>query len=173
MELDSLKNLFIDQLKDLKDAETQLTKALPKMAKAASSAELQRAFEEHLAQTKTHVQRVEQVLEEINGNSRGKKCKAMEGLIEEGSELMKEDADPEVMDAGLIAAAQKVEHYEIASYGTARTYANLLGFNKAAQTLQQTLDEEGQTDKKLTQIAETINVEAMAGAMSGSGKRGR
>jgi ferritin-like metal-binding protein YciE len=171
MELDTLKKLFVDHLKDLKDAETQLTKALPKMAKAASSPDLQRAFEEHLEQTKTHLQRVEQVLTEITGNSRGKKCKAMEGLIEEGAELMKEDADPEVMDAGLIAAAQKVEHYEIASYGTVRTYANLLGFNQAAQTLQQTLNEEGQADKKLTQIAEMINVEAMVAEGANSRNR--
>ncbi|MBE7549606.1 MAG: ferritin-like domain-containing protein [Anaerolineales bacterium] len=163
MELNSLKTLFIDQLKDLKDAENQLTKALPKMAKAASSPELQQAFERHLEQTKGHLERVEQVLTEVSGNNRGKKCKAMEGLIEEGAELMKEKAEPEVMDAGLIAAAQKVEHYEIASYGTARTYANLLGMSQAAKTLQQILDEEGQTDKRLTQIAESINVQAMAG----------
>ncbi len=163
MELNSLKTLFIDQLKDLKDAENQLTKALPKMAKAATSPELQQAFERHLEQTKGHLERVEQVLSEVSGNNRGKKCKAMEGLIEEGAELMKEKAEPEVMDAGLIAAAQKVEHYEIASYGTARTYANLLDMNQTAKTLQQILDEEGQTDKMLTQIAETINVEAMAG----------
>jgi len=161
MELNSLKNLFIDQLKDLKDAENQLAKALPKMAKAASSPDLQRAFEEHLEQTKTHLERVEQVLTEVNGNTRGKKCVAMQGLIEEGQELMKEKADPEVMDAGLIAAAQKVEHYEIASYGTARTYAQLLGLERVAQTLQQTLNEEGETDKRLTRIAESINIEAM------------
>jgi ferritin-like metal-binding protein YciE len=163
MELSTLQDLFIDHLKDLKDAENQLTKALPKMAKAASSPELQRAFEEHLEQTKLHLQRAEQILEEVTGNTRGKKCRAMEGLIEEGAELMKENADPEVMDAGLIAAAQKVEHYEIASYGTVRTYAQLLGQGKIAQMLQQTLNEEGQADKKLTQIAESINVEAMAG----------
>jgi len=163
MELSTLQDLFIDQLKDLKDAENQLTKALPKMAKAASSPELQSAFEEHLEQTKLHLQRAEQILEEVTGNTRGKKCRAMEGLIEEGAELMKENADPEVMDAGLIAAAQKVEHYEIASYGTVRTYAQLLGQGKIAQMLQQTLNEEGQADKKLTQIAESINVEAMAG----------
>jgi ferritin-like metal-binding protein YciE len=163
MELNSLKTLLIDQLKDLKDAENQLTKALPKMAKAASSPKLQQAFERHLEQTKGHLERVEQVLTDLSGNNRGKKCKAMEGLIEEGAELMKEKAEPEVMDAGLIAAAQKVEHYEIASYGTARTYANLLGLNQAAKTLQQILDEEGQTDKMLTQIAESINVEAMQG----------
>jgi len=163
MELNTLKDLFIDHLKDLKDAESQLTKALPKMAKAASSPALKSAFEQHLEQTKLHLQRAEQILEEVTGNTRGKKCHAMEGLIEEGAELMKENADPEVMDAGLIAAAQKVEHYEIASYGTVRTYAQLLGQGKIAQILQQTLDEEGQTDKKLTQIAENINVEAMAG----------
>jgi len=163
MELSTLQDLFIDHLKDLKDAENQLTKALPKMAKAASSPQLKSAFEEHLEQTKMHLQRAEQILEEVTGNTRGKKCRAMEGLIEEGAELMKEKADPEVMDAGLIAAAQKVEHYEIASYGTVRTYAQLLGQGKIAQMLQQTLNEEGQTDKKLTQIAESINVEAMAG----------
>jgi ferritin-like metal-binding protein YciE len=162
MELNTLKDLFVDQMKDLKDAENQLTKALPKMAKAASSPQLKSAFEQHLEQTQMHLQHVEQILEEVAGNSRGKKCRAMEGLIEEGSELMKEKADPEVMDAGLIAAAQKVEHYEIASYGTARTYAQLLGQNRMAQTLQQILDQEGQTDKKLTQIAESINVQAMA-----------
>ena len=162
MQLNTLKDLFIDQIKDLKDAENQLTKALPKMAKAASSPQLKSAFEQHLEQTQMHLQRVEQILEEVTGNTRGKKCRAMEGLIEEGSELMKEKADPEVMDAGLIAAAQKVEHYEIASYGTARTYAQLLGENRIAQNLQQILDQEGQADKKLTQIAESINVEAMA-----------
>jgi ferritin-like metal-binding protein YciE len=162
MQLNTLKDLFVDQIKDLKDAENQLTKALPKMAKAASSPQLKSAFEQHLEQTQMHLQRVEQILEEVTGNTRGKKCRAMEGLIEEGSELMKEKADPEVMDAGLIAAAQKVEHYEIASYGTARTYAQLLGENRIAQNLQQILDQEGQTDKKLTQIAENINVEAMA-----------
>jgi ferritin-like metal-binding protein YciE len=162
MQLNTLKDLFVDQIKDLKDAENQLTKALPKMAKAASSPQLKSAFEQHLEQTQMHLQRVEQILEEVTGNTRGKKCRAMEGLIEEGSELMKEKADPEVMDAGLIAAAQKVEHYEIASYGTARTYAQLLGENRIAQNLQQILDQEGQTDKKLTQIAEAINVEAMA-----------
>ena len=162
MQLNTLKDLFVDQIKDLKDAENQLTKALPKMAKAASSPQLKSAFEQHLEQTQMHLQRVEQILEEVTGNTRGKKCRAMEGLIEEGSELMKEKADPEVMDAGLIAAAQKVEHYEIASYGTARTYAQLLGENRIAQSLQQILDQEGQADKKLTQIAESINVEAMA-----------
>jgi ferritin-like metal-binding protein YciE len=163
MELSTLQDLFIDHLKDLKDAENQLTKALPKMAKAASSPQLKRAFEEHLEQTKMHLQRAEQILEEVTGNTRGKKCRAMEGLIEEGAELMKENADPEVMDAGLIAAAQKVEHYEIASYGTVRTYAQLMGQGKIAQMLQQILDEEGKADKKLTQIAESINIEAMAG----------
>lgn len=161
MKMDSLQKLFVEELKDLKDAENQLTKALPKMAKAASAPELRRAFEEHLEQTKTHLERVEQVLQEVSGSNRGKKCKAMEGLIEEGQELMEEDAEPEVKDAGLIAAAQKVEHYEIASYGTARTYANLLGNRQAAQTLQQILDQEGQADKKLTQIAERVNVQAM------------
>ncbi len=163
MEMDTLKKLFIEDLKDLKDAENQLTKALPKLAKAASSPDLKQAFEQHLEQTQTHLQRVEQLLEEINGSNRGKKCKGMEGLIEESQELIKEEAAPDVKDAGLIAAAQKAEHYEIAGYGTARTYANLLGHKDAAKVLQQILDEEGATDKKLTQIAERINVEAMAG----------
>lgn len=176
MELDSLKKLFIEELKDLKDAENQLTKALPRMAKAAESPELRMAFEEHLEQTKNQLQRVEQLLEEVNGNSRGKKCRAMEGLIEEGEELIKEDGDPDVKDAALIAAAQKIEHYEIAGYGTARTYAELLGHEQAAQILQQILDEEGQTDQKLTQIAQQVNVEAMSAEMEGerkSSRRGR
>lgn len=161
MKMDSLKKLFIEELKDLKDAENQLTKALPKMAKAASSSELQQAFEMHLEQTKMQLDRVEQLLVEISGSNRGKKCKAMEGLIEEGQELIEEEGEAEVKDAGLIAAAQKVEHYEIASYGTARTYANLLGYKDAARVLQEILNEEGEADKKLTQVAEKINVEAM------------
>jgi ferritin-like metal-binding protein YciE len=161
MELNSLQDLFIEDLKDLYNAETQLVKALPKMAKAANSPDLKNAFQTHLKETEGHVQRLEQIFEDLDESPKGKKCKAMEGLIEEGKELMEEDAEPEVMDAGLIGAAQKVEHYEIAGYGTVRTYAEMLGNDQAARLLQQTLDEEGMTDKKLNKLAmQCINVEA-------------
>jgi len=164
MEMDHLQDLLIDQLKDLYNAEGQLLKALPKMAKAASHPELRSAFEKHTKETEGHVTRLEKVFESFGEKAKGKKCHAMEGLIEEGKELMAEDAEPEVLDAGLIGAAQKVEHYEIASYGTLRTYAKLLGNEQAARLLQQNLDEEGNTDKKLTQLAESlINVEAAQG----------
>jgi ferritin-like metal-binding protein YciE len=156
-----LEELLVDQLKDLYSAENQIIKALPKMAKAASSPELRRAFERHLDETRRHVERLEQISGSLDIKITGKKCKGMEGLIDEGKELMAEDLDDNALDAGLIGAAQKVEHYEIAAYGTARSHASLLGYNKAARLLQQTLDEEGNTDKKLTQIAENIiNVEA-------------
>jgi ferritin-like metal-binding protein YciE len=162
MKIDSLQKLYVEELKDLYSAEKQLLKALPKMAKAASSPELQSAFREHLEQTKGQVERLERIFEALDKSPKGKKCKAMEGLVEEGAELMGEDADPDVLDAGLIAAAQKVEHYEIAGYGTVRTYAQLLGEAAAADLLQQTLDEEGQTDKKLTELAEgLINLQAV------------
>jgi ferritin-like metal-binding protein YciE len=160
MKLESLRDLFVDELKDLYSAEHQLLKALPKMAKAATATDLKRAFESHLKETKGQVERLEQVFASLEVSPRGKKCKAMEGLVEEGAELMKEDADPDVMDAGLIAAAQRVEHYEMAGYGCVRTYAQLLGETKAATLLQKTLDEEGAADKKLTQIAKQINVDA-------------
>jgi len=160
MQLSSLEDLFVDELKDLYSAETQLTKALPKMAKAASSKELKAGFEKHLKQTEGHVERLEQICEELEVSPKGKKCKAMEGLIEEGSEVIEEDAEPEVKDAALIAAAQRVEHYEIAGYGCVRTYAKLLGHSSAMKLLQQTLDEEGDTDKALSKLAEAINVEA-------------
>jgi ferritin-like metal-binding protein YciE len=161
MKLESLHDLFVDELKDLYNAENQLVKALPKMAKAASSDELRSAFQEHLEQTKEHVNRLEKVFKELNCNPKGKKCRAMEGLIEEGSERLDGDADGAVKDAALIAAAQRVEHYEIAGYGCVRTYAEQLGHSEAANLLQQTLDEEGATDKKLTQLAEgIINQEA-------------
>ena len=131
------------------------------MAKAANNWQLQQAFTHHLEQTKAHVQRLEKVFGELDENPKGKKCKAMEGLIEEGKEMMNEDAEPEVMDAALIAAAQRVEHYEIAGYGCARTFARQLGHEEAANLLQQTLDEEAETDKKLTQIAESmVNLQA-------------
>jgi len=158
----TLEDVYVDLLKDLYSAEKQLVKALPKMAKAAQSSDLQKAFQEHLRQTEGHVERIERIFSDLEGSPRGKKCVGMEGLIEEGSELMKEDAEPEVLDAGLIAAAQKVEHYEIASYGTARAWAQRLGYNDAARLLQQTLEEESMANEKLTRIAEShVNVEAM------------
>ena len=164
MEMNSLQDLLIHDLKDLYNAEIQLTKALPKMAKAASDPNLKQAFQTHFAETEQHVQRLEQILQELDESPEGKKCKAMEGLIEEGKDLIDEDAEPEVMDAGLIGAAQKVEHYEIAGYGTVRTYAQMLGNDQAARLLQQTLDEEGATNKKLTELAmECINAEAEGG----------
>jgi len=164
MEMESLQDLFVENLKDLYNAETQLTKALPKMAKAASEPALRQAFQTHLKETEGQIKRLERIFEELDENPKGKKCKAMEGLIEEGKELMEEDAEPEVLDAGLIGAAQKVEHYEIAGYGTVRTYAQMLGNEQAARLLQQTLDEEGATDKKLTELAmQCINAEAEAG----------
>lgn len=161
MKMKNLEDLFIDVLKDTYDAEHQITKALPKMAKAAQNPELKAAFEEHLAQTENHIKRLEQAFEAAGKKATRKSCVGMKGLIEEGAEMMKEDAEPEVMDAGLIAAAQKVEHYEMAAYGTARTYADMLGNKKAAQLLEQTLDEEKMTDKKLTQLAERkVNLQA-------------
>ena len=160
-EVNPLEELLEDELKDLYSAENQLVKALPKMAKAASSPELRRALERHLEETKRQVERLNQIGESLEMKLTGKKCKGMEGLIEEGKELLEEDFDEDTIDAGLIGAAQKVEHYEIAAYGTARTHASLLGYNKVAKLLQQTLDEEGAADKKLTALAESIiNVEA-------------
>ena len=159
--MQTLDDLYVDMLKDLYSAEKQLVKALPKMAKNAQSADLQKAFQEHLKQTEGHVERIERIFSDLGSSPRGKKCVGMEGLVEEGNELLQEQADPDVLDAGLIAAAQKVEHYEIASYGTVRTWAERLGYNQAAQLLQQTLDEEGEANKKLTQLAEShINMEA-------------
>jgi len=160
MKMESLRELFVEELRDLYSAENQILKALPKMVKAASSKELKKGFEDHLAQTKGHVERLEKIFEGLDESPKGKKCKGMEGLLEEGKEWMQEDAEPEVMDAGLIAAAQHVEHYEMAGYGCVRTYAELLGNKGAAQLLQKTLDEEKQTDSKLTNLASTINVEA-------------
>jgi len=165
MKLDSLKKLYIEELRDLYSAENQILKALPKLAKAASEKELQTAFNQHREQTKTHVKRLETIFEKLGEAPKGKTCKAMEGLVEEGEELLGEKAEPEVLDAGLIAAAQRVEHYEIAGYGTVRTYARMLKETEAERLLQQTLDEEGETDKKLTQLAESlVNREALATA---------
>ena len=151
----SLEDLYTDMLKDLYSAEKQLVQALPKMAKAAQSADLKKAFEEHLKQTEEHVARIERIFSDMDSSPRGKKCVAMEGLVAEGKELLEEDVDPDVLDAGLIAAAQKVEHYEISSYGTTRTWAERLGRDKAARLLQQTLGEESAANDKLTQIAES------------------
>jgi len=160
MHLSSLEDLLVEELKDLYSAESQLLKAIPKMAKAATSKELKAGFEKHLKQTEVHVERLEKICKDLDVSPKGKKCKAMEGLVEEGAEVIEEDAEPEVKDAALIAAAQRVEHYEIAGYGCVRTYAQLLGNDKAAKLLQQTLDEEGATDKALSKLAESINVEA-------------
>src|SRR6266404_1659538 len=164
MKLKSLDDLLAEELRDLYSAENQILKALPKMAKTAANPELQQGFQEHLEQTKGHVQRLEQVCASLDISPKGKKCKAMEGLIEEGKDIMSEDAEPEVMDAALIAAAQRVEHYEIAGYGCARTFARQLGHEDAANLLQQTLQEEIDTDRKLTDVAENaVNLQA-AGA---------
>jgi ferritin-like metal-binding protein YciE len=163
--METLEDLLVEQLRDLYNAENQLVKALPKMAKAAATPALQQGFEEHLEQTRGHVNRLEQVFERLGQKARGKKCEAMIGLVEEGKEIIDEDAEPAVKDAGLIAAAQKVEHYEIATYGTVRTWAQRLGYDDAAQLLQQTLQEEEETDRKLTRIAESmVNEEAVAPA---------
>jgi ferritin-like metal-binding protein YciE len=164
MKLESLHDLFVDELKDLYNAEVQLTKALPKMAKAASSEDLRTAFEDHLTETEQQVKRLETIFKQVEANPKGKKCKAMAGLIEEGKEIIEEDAEDAVKDAALIAAAQRVEHYEIAGYGTVRTYAQLLGFDEASNLLQETLDEEASADKKLTELAQNINVEAQSPA---------
>jgi ferritin-like metal-binding protein YciE len=161
MSLMTMEDLFLHEVKDLHNAEKQLLKALPQMAKAASSEKLRQAFETHLAQTEEHVSRLEQILDQLGKPHRGMKCAAMEGLIEEGKDLIHEDADPSVKDAGLISAAQRVEHYEIAGYGTARTFAGLLGHSEAEKLLQQTLDEEKETDQLLTELAES-EVNAMA-----------
>jgi ferritin-like metal-binding protein YciE len=154
MSLDSLEKLFIEELKDIYNAEKQLTRALPRMAKAAESQELSQAFTNHLRETEGQIQRLDRVFKEVGQAVRGKKCKGMEGLIEEGKEMMEEDGEPEVKDAALIASAQKVEHYEIAAYGCLRAYAELLGYSEAAQLLQQNLQEEEAADKKLNQLAE-------------------
>lgn len=156
MELATLKDLYIHELKDLYSAENQLIKALPKMAKAAKNRQLAAGFTQHLEQTKKHAQRLEQILKGQGASTRGPKCEGMEGLIAEGDKMAKEDAEAEVRDAGLIAAAQRVEHYEIAGYGCARTYASLLRDTKEARLLETTLREEGATDKKLTKLAKSV-----------------
>jgi ferritin-like metal-binding protein YciE len=156
MKIDSLEKLLEEELKDIYSAEKQLLKALPKMAKKASSEELRTALEEHLTVTEGQVARLEEVFEALGKTAKAKTCKAMQGLIEEATELMEEDADDAVMDAGIIAAAQKVEHYEIASYGTVRTWATLCGQEEAAELLQETLDEETEADELLSELAENF-----------------
>lgn len=160
MKLETLQDLYIHELKDLYSAEKQLIKALPKMARAASSRTLAAGFKKHLAETEVHAERLEALLQSHDETTRGPKCKGMEGLLKEGEDMIEEDADEDVRDAGLISAAQRVEHYEIAGYGTARTYAELLGDKQGAKVLAQTLKEEAATDEKLTTAAKKINVEA-------------
>ena len=156
MKLETLKDLYIQELKDLYSAEKQIIKALPKMVKAATNKQLATEFKEHFEQTKEHVARLEKILTSHDESTRGPKCEGMEGVLREGEEMIKEDADEEVRDAGLIAAAQRVEHYEMAGYGCARTYAELLGDPDGAQLLQTTLTEEFDTDKKLTKLANSV-----------------
>ncbi|HZV06662.1 MAG TPA: ferritin-like domain-containing protein [Gemmataceae bacterium] len=163
--LNSFDDLFVEQLQDLYDAEQRLTKALPKMAAAAHNPTLKSAFEEHLRQTENQVRRLEQVFQTLGKTAQSKTCEAMKGLIEEGSEVINGEGDPDVKDAALIAAAQRVEHYEIAGYGTVRTFAQRLNKHEAARLLQETLNEEAETDKKLTGLAEkAINPKAAAHA---------
>ncbi len=159
----TLQGLLIEELKDLYSAETQLTKALPKMANAASDEGLKAGFEKHLDQTHEHIARLDRVMELLKASPKGKTCKAMKGLVAEGEEKINEDASPAVRDAALICAAQKVEHYEIAGYGTVRTFAKLLGEDEVVSLLQETLDEEGETDRKLTQLASSLNLKAEEG----------
>ena len=167
MAIATLHDLYVEELKDLYNAEHQILKALPKMAKAASHEELSQAFKDHLAETKTQVERLEKIFKALGVSPKGKKCKAMEGLLEEGQDVMAEDAEPAVLDAALIASAQRVEHYEMAGYGCVRTFARLLGYDEAADLLQETLDEEGTADKHLTELAESvINAQAVSPATS-------
>lgn len=158
--MNSFNDLFLHELQDIYDAEHQLTEALPLMAEAATSSELKAAFTNHLRQTKTHITRLEQVFKAVGEKPTRKTCEAMKGLIKEGSQTMKDDMPNHIMDAALIASAQRVEHYEISAYGTLRTFAYVMGNQEVAPILQQTLDEEEQTDKMLTQIANRINTEA-------------
>jgi len=169
MELESLRDLYIDELKDLYSAEKQLVKALPKMAKNATNPDLKKAFSDHLAQTEGHVARLEEIFESLESSPRGKKCVGMEGLIEEADEMLQEDAEEEVLDAGLISKAQHVEHYEMAGYGTVHRWALTLGESEHAELLELTLNEEKEADELLTQLAESINVEAAAGAEDSEG----
>jgi len=161
VEINSLRELYLEHLRDLYDAENQLIKALPRMAKEATSDELRQGIEVHLDQTRGHAERLEEIFEKLGEKPKGKKCKGMQGLLDEGKETLDEGMEEDTKDAAIIAAAQRVEHYEISGYGTARTYANLLGQEEAAGLLEETLEEEKETDQKLTQLAEEINVEAV------------
>jgi ferritin-like metal-binding protein YciE len=169
MRKDSLRQLYVDELKDLYSAETQLVKALPKLAKTSSNAGLRQAFEEHLRQTSEHVSRLEQIFEALGEKPGGKKCVGMEGLVKEGAETMQEKYGDTVMDAAIIGAAQRVEHYEIAGYGTVRAFAALLGESNHVSLIEQTLEEEKQTDEKLTQLAEQLNSQAEKGETETTG----
>jgi len=164
MRVESMDDLLVEELKDLYSAEKQITKALPKMAKAASSKELRQAFESHLEETNGHVERLEQIFETVGKSSKGKTCEGMKGLLSEGSELIGEINKGNVLDAGLISAAQRVEHYEMAGYGSVRAYAELLGNSQVADLLQATLDEEKAADEKLTEISKTVNTQAQRAA---------
>jgi len=169
MPMDTLQGLFVDELKDVYNAEKQILAALPKLAKAATAADLAEAFTKHLQETKGHVTRLEKIFKTLDLPLRGKKCKGMEGLLEEGNEILKQDGDGSVIDAALISAAQRVEHYEIAAYGCLRTYAELLGHDNVARLLEETLAEEEAADEKLTQLAEGGINAAAAGAGAGQG----
>jgi ferritin-like metal-binding protein YciE len=162
MKLATLQDLYVDELKDLYSAETQILKALPQMAQAASAQELKSAFQEHEHQTREQVARLEQIFQKLEMEPKGKACKGMQGLLAEGQEFIQEQPEPDVMDAGLISMAQRVEHYEIAGYGSVRTYAQQLGLNEDADLLQQTLNEEGETDHKLTRLAEQRGINQRA-----------
>ena len=162
MKMETLRALYIEELKDLYSAETQITKALPKLAETATNSALRQAFESHLEETRNHVTRLEQIFERLGESPKGKTCEGMKGLIKEGDEMASEDGDTDVIDAGLISAAQRVEHYEMAGYGSVRTYAELLGEKEAVRLLSETLEEEKAADTKLTQVARRINVEAKA-----------
>jgi ferritin-like metal-binding protein YciE len=163
VKVNSLQELYVDELKDLYDAENQIIKALPKMIDAASSEELQNALTEHLEVTREQAKRIEQIFQNMGEKLKAEKCKGMEGVIREGAEILSEDMDENVKDAAIISAAQRVEHYEMAGYGTVRTWANLLGESEAEELLQETLDEEKEADEKLNELAEQINVQAEAG----------
>jgi ferritin-like metal-binding protein YciE len=162
--LNSLKDLLVEELRDLHNAENQLVKALPKMAKAASNEELKEGFTQHLEETRGHIDRLDRALKMLGASAKGKTCHAMKGLVEEGAEAIEAEGPDAIRDAQLIGAAQRVEHYEIAAYGTARAFAETIGETKIADLLQDTLDEEGETDKKLTALAQTVNEEANSAA---------
>ena len=162
MKIETLRELFIDELQDLHSAEQQIIKALPKLIKSSHDPNLKQAFEHHLEETRNHVTRLEQILKNMDESPKGKTCEGMKGLLKEGEERISDGGEPEVLDAGIISAAQRVEHYEIAAYGSARTYAELLGNQEAVRLLSQTLQEEKNADEKLNQIAKKVNVEAKA-----------